>query len=278
MMFLRNTCLLLILLVVSSCNGFKPELEILEYGSCLPNYCVNDINALNILEINARGYGSILAEQGVIGEWDGLLHSLILQHFLWSDYAAVVRIGDRYADYRDALVLPEYIIAKYLSVGDVESNLTKDSPYQVSLKSEICFVAENVKNGFEGIEDAFSFREWVNDPQGFDTVLILVSRLHKDRITNSNKNLVVNTLLPLFTKGEALDKFLRFANEGAPWIWNSWLKSSLMLEQNFQESGAHPMVGKIRDGRKYIGEQMAGTKYEQHWVKCIQKKSGLFQN
>lgn len=277
MMLLQNTCLLLILLFTLSCSRFQPELEVLEYGSRLPNYCVNDFSALDILEINAREYGSILAEQGVIGEWDGLLHSLILQHFLWSHYEAVVRIGDRYADYRDASVLPEYVIAKYLSGGYVEPNLIKDSPYQVLLTSEIRIVAENMKNGFEGVEDAFSFREWANDPQGLYTILVLVGRLHKGQMTSSNEQLVVDTLIPLFIKGEPLDRFLRFANEGAPWGWNSWLKSSLILEQYFEKSGAHSLLDEIRNGRKYIGEQMAGTKYEQHWVKCIQRKSGLFQ-
>ena len=277
-MVLRNICLMLILLLASSCNQFQLEKEILEYGSSLPNYCVNDTSALHILEDNAQEYGRALVTQGILGEWDGLLYSLMKQHFLWGDYKAVIRIGDWYSSIRAITALPEYIIAQDINEIAIDENLFQNTPYQDVFTKDVGGVLKNALTSFAGIEDVFSFRRWVNNPQGIDVILILSCRLDKGKLSELDEKVVVEGLLPLFTEGESLDKFLKFANDGAPWIWYSWLKSSLMLENYLKKSGNALFVERIRDVRKSICMKMNKTKYEQDWVNCVLQESGVFSH
>lgn len=275
-MAFRGLILASVVLLTSSCDRFQPDSGVLEYGAQLPDYCLSSAHALELLERDAQGYGKALVEKGVFGEWDGLLHSLILQHFLWGDYEAAVRVGNKYAEIRDVLTVPEYVIANYLSQEDVESSPIKESPYYVSLQSGVGELANLVTAQFKAVDDIFAFRTWSSDPQGLNALLVLSIRLNTEQLEEEEQRLAVSSLLPLFTEGQPLDRFMHFANEGAPWAWTASLKSSLMLEESLQEQGADSLLIRIRAARKSIAEKMSGTKYEQDWMDFVLQDQGIF--
>lgn len=264
-------------LLMASCAKFEPQMDVANYGAHLPDFCENEGGKLSILESEAKGYGQLLAELGYLGEWDGLLHALMEHHFIWGEYDAAIRIGERYSEVTMDSDILEYSVARFLSEDVVSLSWLDSSRFKNAFVLDASEIEDSSLLGFDYIEDVFSFRDWASDPNGLDAVLIQASRLQKDGIEPYEKDAIVEALIPLFVEGELLDRFFSFANDGAPWSWDRWLKSSLLLESNARAEGELVLAGKLRAGRESVARRMMGTQYQQNWVPCVLEESGIFE-
>lgn len=262
----------------SSCSDFEPNWDVADYGYSLPNYCENSESNLQVLDAETREYGRLLAERGYLGEWDGILYSILVHCFVWGDYEGTIKTGNSYAEIRGDARIVEYEIARFLVEDHVVHKHQIESPFSEAFVLN----AQDIRNreylGLEAVGNVTAFQNWVGYQKGFDAMLALAARLQKGEIDDSLKAAILERLQPMLTRGEALDRFVEFTNASIPSTWHRWLQISLMLERYANGSGDTQFVSRLRAGRMHVAKQMEGTDFEQDWVSCILEERGVFES
>ncbi len=275
-LLIQTLLIALTFFAATSCRKFEADIIIANYGFSLPNSCESDSRKLLVLESEVEEYGMILSDMGYMGEWNGLLVSLVEHHFLWGDYSSCVRLGDLYSRERDTAHFVEYRVARFL-LEDSAGLIQKGNDEMDAFNWGASDLADNPFLGFENLTNILEFREWAGDENGLDALIVLGARLQKGETELFTQEAIIETLSGLLTRGELLDQFFQLANESAPWAWIRWLQASVLFERYAHQKDDPELVLELRTARKYIAKKMTGTEFEESWASCVLNDSGVFE-
>ena len=277
---LLSVCFLLACLpLVASCSDTSLDDDVSWYATTLPNFCENNKELLLRLEEQAAAYGSFLAERAYYGESSGFLYAMSHHYFIWGDYVSAVRAGEMYLSESNSSQVVECDVSRLLLDGDSidfesQAGAEEDNAFRAVSWTESDI--EKVFSIFDEIDSLDEFRSWIGGPRGIDAYLVLAARLHNP--DDEARATIIEGLDRILSKGDRLDRFTRFTNSYAPWVWTKWLMLSLLYERNLVKVDDKEKLSAIRSGRRFVAERNVSIGNDTNVETCILEKKGLFKD